>query len=103
MSKYIASVGWKPLKPVLFGAIVAAFVLIGIETWTRVGAPGPTSAVAGSTIDPSAMTASANNLAISKPDDYSLVFRREDDSSSDRKSPSPVVRSGHSGPKSSLK
>jgi hypothetical protein len=74
MSTYIASAGPQPLRQVLFVAIVAAFVLIGIGTWTRVGAPGPTSALAGSTVDPSAMMANAKNLPASQVDDYSLVF-----------------------------
>jgi hypothetical protein len=74
MSTYIAAGGSQLLRRVLFVAVVAAFVMMGIGTWTRVGAPSPTSALAGSTVDPSAMMANAKNLATSQFDDYSLVF-----------------------------
>jgi hypothetical protein len=73
MSTYIASAGSQPLWQVLFVAI-AAFVLISIGTWARVGSPSPSSALAVSTVDPLAMMTNAKNLATSRCDDYSLVF-----------------------------
>jgi hypothetical protein len=74
MSTYIASAGSQPLRQVLFVAIAAAFVLISIGTWARVGSPSPSSALAVSTVDPLAMMTNAQNLATSRCDDYSLVF-----------------------------
>jgi hypothetical protein len=70
MSAYIALAG----RQALFAAIVVASVLIGIGTWTRVGTPTPTSALAGSTVDPSAMMTDAMGPATSHYDDHSLVF-----------------------------
>ena len=60
-------------KITLFAAGVAVGVVIGIGTWIGVGTIAPTSALAGSTVDPLAMTG-AKGLPTSHYDDYSLVF-----------------------------
>jgi len=49
-------------------------VLVGVGTWTGVGKGTSTSALAGSAVDPSAMTTSAADLRSSHYDDYSVVF-----------------------------
>lgn len=61
-------------KITLFVAGVATGAVIGIGTWIGVGALTPTNALAGSTVDPSAMMTSAKDLPISHYDDYSVVF-----------------------------
>jgi hypothetical protein len=57
-----------------FAGVVAALVLVGVGTWTGVGKGTSTSALAGSAVDPSAMTTSAADLRSSHYDDYSVVF-----------------------------
>src|SRR5881227_2478418 len=49
-------------------------VMFYVGTWIRVGTPTPTSALAGSTVDPLAMMTDAKGLPTSHYDDYSLVF-----------------------------
>jgi hypothetical protein len=56
----------------LLVAAGAALVLIGIATWVGVRTFSPTSALAGSTVIPSAMIG-AKGLPTSHYDDYSLV------------------------------
>ena len=57
-----------------FAGVVAMLVLVGVGTWTGVGKGTSTSALAGSAVDPSAMTTSAADLRSSHYDDYSVVF-----------------------------
>jgi hypothetical protein len=59
-------------KICLLVAAGAALVLIGIGTWVSVRTFTPTSALAGSTVIPSAMIG-AKSLPTSHYDDYSLV------------------------------
>ena len=61
-------------KIILFAAGFAAGVVILIGTWIGVGTVAPTSALAGSTVDPLAMMTGAKGLPTSHYDDYSLVF-----------------------------
>jgi hypothetical protein len=61
-------------KAILFAAAVTVLVLTGVGTWIGVGTGTPTAALAGSTIDPSAMMTSAKDLPTSHFHDYSLVF-----------------------------
>ncbi len=61
-------------KIILFAAGVATGVVISIGTWIGVGAIAPTTALADSMVDPSAMMAGAKDLPTSHYDDYSLVF-----------------------------
>jgi hypothetical protein len=61
-------------KIILFAAGFAAGVAILIGTWIGVGTVAPTSALAGSTVDPMAMMTGAKALPTSHYDDYSLVF-----------------------------
>ena len=61
-------------KITLFVAGVIAGVMISVGTWIVVGTVTPTSALAGSTIDPFAMMTGAKGLPTSHYDDYSLVF-----------------------------
>ena len=46
-----------------FAGVVAALVLVGVGTWTGVGKGTSTSALAGSAVDPSAMTTSCSGSA----------------------------------------
>ncbi len=57
-----------------FVAGVATGVVIGIGTWIGIGSITPSSALADSTVDPSAMMTTAKDLPTSHYDDYSLVF-----------------------------
>ncbi len=57
-----------------FAGVVAVLVLIAVGTWIGIGTWSSTSAFAGSTVDPSAMMASAMDLPTSHYDDYSVVF-----------------------------
>jgi hypothetical protein len=61
-------------KITLFAAGVVAGVVIGIGTWIGIGTITPTTALAGSTVDPLAMMTGAKGLPTSHYDDYSLVF-----------------------------
>jgi hypothetical protein len=61
-------------KITLFVAGVALGIVISIGTWIGVGTLTPTSALAGSSVDPLAMTTGAKGLPTSHYDDYSLVF-----------------------------
>ena len=61
-------------KIILFAAGVATGVVISIGTWIGVGAIAPTSALAGSAVDPFAMMTTAKDLPTSHYDDYSVVF-----------------------------
>jgi hypothetical protein len=61
-------------KIILFAAGVATGVVISIGTWIGVGAIAPTTALANSTVDPSAMMTAAKDLPASHYDDYSVVF-----------------------------
>jgi hypothetical protein len=61
-------------KIILFAAGVAVGVVIGIGTWIGVGTITPTSALAGSSVDPLEMMAGAKGIPTSHYDDYSLVF-----------------------------
>ncbi len=61
-------------KIILFAAGVATGVVISIGTWIGVGAIAPTTALASSTVDPSAMMTSAKDLPTLHYDDYSVVF-----------------------------
>jgi hypothetical protein len=61
-------------KITLFVAGVTTGVVIGIGTWISLGTIAPTSALAGSTVDPLAMMTGAKGLPTSHYDDYSLVF-----------------------------
>jgi hypothetical protein len=54
--------------------VVAVLVLVGVGTWIGVGKGTSTSALAGSTVSPSAMMTSATDLRTSHYDDYSVVF-----------------------------
>jgi hypothetical protein len=58
----------------LFALGALAGVVIGIGTWIGVGTVAPTSALADSTVDPSAMMTGAKNLPSPHYDDYTLVF-----------------------------
>ena len=62
------------MRIVLFVAGVTAGVMIGIGIWIAMATMTPTSALAGSTVDPSAMMAVAKDLPTSHYVDYSLVF-----------------------------
>jgi hypothetical protein len=53
---------------------LAVLILIGVGTWIGVGTLSPTSALAGSAIDPSAMMTSAKELPTFQYVDYSVVF-----------------------------
>jgi hypothetical protein len=53
---------------------VAVLILIGVGTWLGVGRLGPTTALAGSTVDPFAMMVSTTDLPTSLYVDYSVVF-----------------------------
>ncbi len=55
-----------------FAAAVAGLVLIGVGTW--IGTWTSISALAASSVDPSAMMANAKDLPTSHYDDYSVVF-----------------------------
>jgi hypothetical protein len=57
-----------------FVGVVAVLVLIGVGTWLGAGTWTSTSALAGSAVDPSALTMGAKGLPTSHYDDYSLVF-----------------------------
>ena len=57
-----------------FAGVVAVLVLVGVGTWIGVGKGTSTSALAGSAVNPSAMTTSATDLHTSHYDDYSVVF-----------------------------
>jgi hypothetical protein len=57
-----------------FAGVVAVLVLVGVGTWIGVGKGTSTSALAGSTVNPSAMMTSATGLRTSHYDDYSVVF-----------------------------
>ena len=61
-------------KIILFIAGVATGVVISVGTWIGVGAIAPTSALAGSTVNPLGMMTSATDLRTSHYDDYSVVF-----------------------------
>jgi hypothetical protein len=61
-------------KITLFVAGVALGVVISVGTWIGVGTLTPASALAGSSVDPLAMTVSATGLPTSHYDDYSVVF-----------------------------
>jgi hypothetical protein len=61
-------------KIILFVAGVIAGVMLSIGTWIVVGTATPTSAFAGSTVDPFAMMTGAKDLPTSRYDDYSLIF-----------------------------
>jgi hypothetical protein len=61
-------------KITLFVAGVITGVLISVGTWIVVGAVTPTSALAGSTVDPFALMTGAKDLPTWYYDDYSLVF-----------------------------
>ena len=61
-------------KIILFTVGFAAGVVMVIGTWIGLGTIAPTSALAGSTVDPLAMMTSAKGLPTSHYDDYSLVF-----------------------------
>jgi hypothetical protein len=61
-------------KITLFVAGVALGGVISIGTWIAVGTLTPTSALAGSSVDPLAMMTSAKDLPTSHYDDYSVVF-----------------------------
>jgi hypothetical protein len=54
--------------------VVAVLVMVGVGIWIGVGRGTSTSALAGSTINPSAMMTSATDLRTSHYDDYSVVF-----------------------------
>jgi hypothetical protein len=54
---------------------VAVLILIGVGVWIGVGRLGPTTALAGSSIDPFAMMTAAKDLPTSYYVDYSLVFK----------------------------
>ena len=56
-----------------FAGVVAVLVLVGVGTWIGVGKGTSTSALAGSAVNPSAMT-SATDLRTAHYDDYSVVF-----------------------------
>ena len=53
---------------------VAVLILIGVGAWLGMGRLGPTTALAGSTVDPFAMMTSMKDLPTSHYDDYSVVF-----------------------------
>jgi hypothetical protein len=53
------------MRIILFVAGVTAGVMIGIGIWIAVATMTPTSALAGSTVDPSAMMAVAKDLPTS--------------------------------------
>ncbi|MGA8695047.1 MAG: hypothetical protein WB689_14630 [Xanthobacteraceae bacterium] len=53
---------------------VAVLILIGVGTWIGVGTLSPTSALADSTVNPSAMMTSAKDLPTFQYVDYSVVF-----------------------------
>jgi hypothetical protein len=59
---------------ILFVAGVATGVVISIGTWIGVGAIAPTSALAGSAVDPFTMMTGMKDLPTSHYDDYSVVF-----------------------------
>ncbi len=61
-------------KITVFTLGFAAGVMIGIGTWIGVGTITTSSALAGSTVDPSAMMTGAKDLPTSHYDDYSVVF-----------------------------
>ena len=61
-------------KITLFVAGVVAVVMISVGTWIVVGTMTPTTALAGSAVDPFTMMAGAKGLPTSHYDDYSLVF-----------------------------
>ena len=61
-------------KITLFVAGVIVGVMISVGTWFVVGTTTPTTALAGSTVDPFAMMTNAKDLPTSHYDDYSLVF-----------------------------
>jgi hypothetical protein len=61
-------------KITLLVAGVALGVVISVGTWIAVGTLAPTSALADSTVDPSAMMTNAKGLPTSHYDDYSVVF-----------------------------
>jgi hypothetical protein len=61
-------------KVILFVAGVVTGIMISVGTWSVLGTMAPTTALAGSTIDPFAMMTGANGLPTSHYDDYSLVF-----------------------------
>jgi hypothetical protein len=61
-------------KVILFVAGVVTGILISVGTWSILGTMAPTTALAGSTIDPFAMMTGAKGLPTSHYDDYSLVF-----------------------------
>ena len=56
------------------GVVVVVLVMVGVGTWIGVGKGAYTSALAGSAVNPSAMTTSATDLRTSHYDDYSVVF-----------------------------
>jgi hypothetical protein len=58
----------------LFVAGVTLGVVISVGTWIGVGTLTPTSALAGSIVDPLAMMTSSMGLPTSHYDDYSVVF-----------------------------
>jgi hypothetical protein len=58
----------------VFCAGVAVLILLSVGTWIGLGTAIPTTALAASTIDPSAMMASAKDLPTSHYVDYSVVF-----------------------------
>ena len=53
---------------------LAVLILIGVGTWIGVGTLSPTSALADSTVNPSAMMTSAKDLPTFQYVDYSVVF-----------------------------
>jgi hypothetical protein len=61
-------------KITMFVAGVALGVVISVGTWFVVGTLTPTSALAGSSVDPLTMMTGAKGLPTSHYDDYSLVF-----------------------------
>ena len=62
------------MRKISFFAGVAVLFLIGVGTWIGMGRLGPTTALAGSSVDPFAMMAAAKELPTSYYVDYSLVF-----------------------------
>ena len=57
----------------LYAVLLLCWILIGVGTWVGVGTSTST-ALAGSTIDPFAMTVNAKNLPTSHYVDYEVVF-----------------------------
>jgi hypothetical protein len=62
------------MRKIIFFASVAVSFLISVGTWIGVGTWTSTSALADSTVNPSAMMTSAKDLPTFQYVDYSVVF-----------------------------